>query len=68
MASNRAVADDVTQSLICISLKDRRPPTDRRSAGAQGTEPNDSGKNDALLARAEKAFEEGDICAGRGPF
>ena len=59
----RDKADDVTQSLI-VHLS--RGPTggaaDRRSAGAQAGGRDDSGKNNALLARAKKAFEEGD-CA-----
>jgi Flp pilus assembly protein TadD len=59
----RDVADDVTQSLI-VHLS--QGPTgvaaaaDRRSAGAQASALDESSKDNALLARAKKAFEEGD--------
>jgi tetratricopeptide (TPR) repeat protein len=55
------VADDVTQSLIVyLSQGPAGVAADRRSAGAQGSGPDASSKNNALLARAKKAFEEGD--------
>jgi Flp pilus assembly protein TadD len=58
---NRDVADEVTQSLILhLAQGPTGAAADRRSAGAQGSGPDDSGKTKALLARAEKAFEEGD--------
>jgi Flp pilus assembly protein TadD len=57
----REVADDVTQSLIVhLSQGPTGVAADRRSAGAQGNGPDDSGKKNALLARAKKAFDEGD--------
>ncbi len=55
------VADGVTQSLLVhLSGGAAGAPTDRGWAAAQGTGPEDPGKTGALLARAEKAFREGD--------
>jgi tetratricopeptide (TPR) repeat protein len=55
------LADDLTQSLILyLSEHQTRIAADRRSAGSQGNGPDPSGKNNALLARAKKAFKEGD--------
>jgi tetratricopeptide (TPR) repeat protein len=55
------VADDLTQSLILHLAQDQtRVAADRRSTGAQGTGSDASSKNNALLARAKKAFGEGD--------
>jgi Flp pilus assembly protein TadD len=57
----REVADDVTQSLIVhLSQGPTGVAADRRSAGAQGSGPEEASKNNDLLARAKKAFEEGD--------
>ena len=56
----RDVADDVTQSLIVHLSQGATGVADRRSAGAQGSGRDDSAKTNALLARAKKAFEEGD--------
>jgi Flp pilus assembly protein TadD len=56
----RAVADDVTQSLIVyLSQGPTGVAGDRGSAGAQGSGSEDSHKTKALLARAKKAFDEG---------
>jgi len=55
------LADDLTQSLILhLAQGQTRVAADRRSAGAQGSGPDATSKNNALLARAKKAFEEGD--------
>jgi tetratricopeptide (TPR) repeat protein len=55
------VADGLTQSLILhLSQRQTRVAADRRPAGAQGSGSDASSANNALLARAKKAFDAGD--------
>jgi Flp pilus assembly protein TadD len=57
----REVADEVTQSLLVhLSQGHTGVAANRRSPGAQGSGPDVSGNTPALLARARKAFEQGD--------
>jgi tetratricopeptide (TPR) repeat protein len=52
-------ADAVTQSLI-VHLSQGLTPEATHQPGAQSTSPDSSRENNALLARAKKAFEQGD--------
>jgi tetratricopeptide (TPR) repeat protein len=55
------VADDLTESLLLrLAQGQTRVASDRRSADAQRSGPGASSKNNALLARAKKAFEARD--------